>query len=223
MPKDVKDSLIIIIICLLTFLWSKTSLGGFSLQFSALLFLLFVLIKRFLKKSVAFIPLETIFFTILVLLLVFNTGGLSSPLFFLFYFLLFALSLLLEPQIALTLALTLIVIFLIDLKEIESLESLIPLFSLPFITPLAVFFGREHQKLEKTEKELDHDEKAALLWLSTTFKERLENISELLLNISSDNLNARQQKDLKAINHHVKRLKTLGKKLKDEIEGKLEE
>ena len=162
MPKDVKDSLIIIITCLLTFLWSKTSLGSFSLQFSALLFLFFMIAKRFFKKTTLFIPLKAIFFTILILLLVFDTGSLFSLLFFLLYFLLFSLSLLLEPQIALTLSLTLIVIFLIDLKEVASLESLIPLFSLPFITPLAVFFGREHQKLEETEKELDHDEKETL-------------------------------------------------------------
>ena len=222
MPKDVKDSLIIIITCLLTFLWSKTPLGSFSLQFSALLFLFFMIAKRFFKKTTLFIPLKAIFFTILILLLVFDTGSLFSPLFFLLYFLLFSLSLLLEPQIALTLSLSLIVIFLIDLKEVESLESLIPLFSLPFITPLAVFFGREHQKLEETEKELDHDEKATLLWLATTFKEHLDNISDLLLNISNNDLNTQQQKDLKAINHNVKRLKTLGEKLKNEVEGRLE-
>lgn len=223
MPKKVKNSLLIIIACFLTFLWSKTPLGEFSLQLSAVIFLLFLFGRRFLQRTPLFILAEAVFFTILILLLILDTGGLSSPLFFLIYFLLFSLSLLLEPQTAFILSLTLIILFLFTLEKIESFGSLIPLFSLPFITPLAVFFGREHQKLEKTEKELAHDEKQTLLWLTTTFREHLHNISDALQNIKEDNLTEQQKESLKIINHNVKRLKILGEKLKNTVEGELKE
>ena len=222
MPKNVRDSLLIITTCFFAFLWSKTSLKGFSLQISAVLFLFFILARRFFKKTSLFIPLEAVFFTTLILLLVFDTGGLTSPLFFLVYFLLFSLSLLLEPLTAFVLSLTLIILFISSMPELKNFEGLLPLFSLPFITPLVVFFGREHQNLKKTEKELAHDEKQTLLWLTTTFKEHLNNISELLLSITNNNLSNQQRENLKAINHNVKRLESLGEKLKNTVEGRLE-
>jgi len=224
MPKKVKNSLLIIIACFLTFLWSKNQyLREFSLQLSAVLFLFFLLERRFLKRTSLFILSEAVFFTILIVLLILDTGGLSSPLFFLVYFLLFSLSLLLEPQTAFILSLTLIILFLATLEKIESFGSIIPLFSLPFITPLAVFFGHEHQKLEKTEKELAHDEKQTLLWLTTTFREHLHNISDALQNIKEDNLTEQQRESLNTINHNERRLEKLGEKLKNTVEGELKE
>lgn len=221
MPKDIKDSFLIIIACFFAFLWAKSPLASFSLQLSALLFLFFLASKHFSKRTSLFVPSEALFFTILILLLIFDTGGLSSPLFFLLYFLLFALSLLLTPQTAFILSLTLIILFLFNLEEIKNFGTLIPLFSLPFITPLAVFFGRQHQKLKQTEKELAHDEKQTLLWLTTTFSEHLHKISDTLQNIKKDNLIDQQKENLKAIGHNVKRLKKLGDKLKETVEGEL--
>lgn len=221
MPKNIKDSLLIITISFFAFLWSKSPLADFSLQLSAFLFLVFLISKRFFKKTSFFSTSQALFFTLLVLILVFDTGGLSSPIFFLVYFLLFCLSLLSEPQTAFILSLTLIILFLFSLKEIRDFTHLIPLFSLPFITPLAIFFGREHQRLKATEKELAHDEKQTLLWLTTTFKEHLSNISEYLQNISTENLDEKQKQTLKEIEHNAKRLKSLGEKLKSAVEGEL--
>lgn len=223
MPKHIKDSLLIIIVSCLAFLWSKTPLTNVSLQLSAVLFLLFLILRRFFKKTAFFLTFEALFFTLLVLILVFDTGGLSSPLFFLIYFLLFSLSFLLEPQAAFILSLTLIVLLIFSLPEVQNFQMLIPLFSLPFITPLAVFFGREHQKLKATEKELAHDEGQTLLWLTTAFHERLETISEYLQNISTKNFDEQQKESLKEVKHHVKRLRGLGQKLKKEVEGRLED
>lgn len=223
MPKDVKDSALIIIVCFFAFLWSKTPLADYSLQLSAFLFLLFLLVKRFFKKTSFLLPLEAIFFTLLILVLVFDTGALTSPLFFLVYFLLFSLSLLLEPQTAFILSLTLIILFLFTLEEIKSFTYLIPLFSLPFITPLAVFFGREHQELKQAEKEIAHDEGQTLLWLTTVFSQHLHKTSEHLQNIKKDNLTDQQKKELGAMDHQLKRLETLGEKLKNTVEGRLKE
>ena len=221
MSKPVRESLIIILTSLFVFFWSATRLKEFSLQLTALLFLILIFTRRFLKKTSPSPFLQIVFSTTLVLLLVLDTGGLSSPLFFLIYFLLFALSLLLTPQTAFVFSLSLIALFLAGLEKLEDLKLLIPLLSLPFITPLAVFFGQEHQRLKSTEKELAHDEKQTLLWLTTTFKEHLEKISKALENIKKDNLTDQEREELKTAEHSLKRLKVLGEKLKKEVEGEL--
>jgi len=89
-----------------------------------------------------------------VLLIVFATGGITSPLFFLNYFLLFELSLLLEPVIPLILSISLIGFYFFTDGVGGSPLRLLELVSFPFMTPLAFLFGKIYQKEENQKKEI---------------------------------------------------------------------
>lgn len=216
----------------LILIFVNSAWNNFSLQLVAFLFTLYIL-KSFLLRKQVRLPLEiekifeAIIFTAVVLLLITSTGSLTSPLFFLVYFLLFTLSLLLEPQIAMALSLFLIPFFLLSfpMEEKFPVQQLVPLFSLPFITPLAVYLGRlylksENQKKEikalsaqkeKVFKELVSDEKQTLLWLGTILRNHLHAIREAAENFRGD-------LDLEIIKKSVRRLEKLAEKLKEEIE-----
>jgi len=88
-----------------TFFWhNNPGLSQYSLQLSSLLLAVFLfhnLLGRKKSLSLSFIKYQSISnsltITLLLLLLVLDTGGLTSPLFFTLDFLLFGLSLLFNP------------------------------------------------------------------------------------------------------------------------------
>ena len=157
--------------------------------------------------------------------------GLTSPLFFLVYFLLFAVSLLFDPKITLTLTATLIIFFL---NSISSLYDLVQLFSVILILPLAIFVGRQYLKvleagqkikiLEKDQQELTSflakEETDSLLWLSINLKNGLLSIvrlsSDLLSGIGQ--LTLIQKENLEKIHQTAKELLKGGQKLKEKID-----
>lgn len=83
---------------------------------------------------------------ILIVNLILLTGGINSPVFFLTYFLLFALGLLLEPMASFIATVVLIIGFLLQLPDGQTLTSLLPLVSLALMTPFALILGQEYQK-----------------------------------------------------------------------------
>lgn len=158
MSKDIIHSIILIAAILISFVFGKTNLVQYDVQISAFLFIILYSIKRFVipKDSVSRL-VESVIFTLVVLFTVNATGGIHSPFFFLIYFLLFALSLLLEPIISITTTIALIVMFMLSLPENQSFNTLLPLFSLALLTPFALFMGQEYIKNEKLEREVKQE------------------------------------------------------------------
>lgn len=139
---------------ILTFFWvTNEVLAGLSLQLTGILVLALILTRRMLKP-VSFRLVESTVSTMAVLLIATATGGLSSPLFFLNYFLLFELSLLLEPIIPLILSVILIGFYLYTNEIGGSPFHLLELLSFPFMTPLAFLFGKIYKKEENQKKEI---------------------------------------------------------------------
>ncbi len=149
-------------------------------------------IKTLNKDGVNIFILNTIVF-----LLIFSTGSLNSPLFFLLYFISFAIAFVLLPQMVFVFILGSILIFLPDaliLNETSPetkllVENLIKLASLGLISPLAYFFGKEyqeriiHQEQDKEVAEIISNEAANVLnneedRLSEEDKEQLVDIIE---------------------------------------------
>ncbi len=187
MVNEIAHSVILVIAVAFSFLFAKTGLKNYDLQFTAGLFIFFYLAKKFLlPKNPVSRLLESVIFTLVVLVLVNTTGGSSSPFFFLVYFLLFSLSLLLEPIIAITVSLTLIIFFLFELGENQSLKTLLPVFSLAFLTPFALFMGQEYLKNIKLQKKLIRTKEDSFLFLSLMLKNHLKNISEAVENFLGD-------------------------------------
>lgn len=154
MPNRVALHLAILTIAVvLTFLWVTDSLlANYTLQLTAVL-VLALIASRHLHRPSRFRLVESIVSTICVLLVTTTTGGTSSPLFFLNHFLLFELSLILEPAIPMFLSLALITFYLFS-HQVGEGSSLLPLLSFPFMTPLAYYFGLIYNKSVNQHREL---------------------------------------------------------------------
>lgn len=219
-----KHSLLLLLVVIVIFCWAISPYQTFGTQIVATLLALF-LTKHFFRDHLTTQReslIDSLILTALVLVIVTATGGLSSPLFFLVYFLLFILSLLLEPTIPLILAFSLIVYFMFA-SPINSPSELLPLFSFPLITPLAVYFGREHKRniyhkhdnLHLKES-IRRETEDVLFWLTTTFSREMGKISQTIDKFP--NLTQTQKPYLNSIKNAVFRLKKLGERLKEAIE-----
>src|SRR3989338_1567852 len=114
--------------------------AAYDLQVVASLFIIYFFLRKRFHMSPFLYLIEALMFIFIVLMTVFGTGGISSPFFFLLYFLLFAVSLLLTGSISLILTLLLVVLFLFSSPS-GSIMEFIPVFSLPFIAPFAQYLG----------------------------------------------------------------------------------
>lgn len=140
-------------ICLLFFWVTDEQLAVYSLQLTAILLLTLLVSHRFLRLN-HFKMLESVISTIAVLLVVGSTGGVASPFFFLNYFLLFELSLILEPLVPLILAGTIILFYFTTSETGTTLLQMAELLAFPCMTPLAYFFGKIYRKEENQKREI---------------------------------------------------------------------
>lgn len=181
MSKEIIHSAVLIVTIALTFIFPKTNLARYDLQISAFLFIILYLVKRLAgrHKDPASRLLESVVFTLIILMTVNATGGVNSGFFFLIYFLLFSLSLLLEPIVSITTTIGLIIFFLMSLPPGQSLKSLLPIFSLAFLTPFALFLGQEYVEVQRSKEN-------AFLFLSLMIKNHIKNIETALENFMGD-------------------------------------
>lgn len=230
-------SLFLLSAVFVTWLWtSNPDLNLYNLQFIGL-FVLFYFISHFLSRSTSTTTtIDALIFTIIILLLVASTGGLSSPLFFLIYFLLFAVSLLFEPAITFTLTLALVAFFW---PSPLTPNAAIQLLSVILILPLAIFLGkqylhaleaREEIKILKIagrqlEKHLSSQETNTLFWLSLNLKENLlvimDRSSDLLTGLGK--ITPSQKESLEKIHSAAKELLKSGAHLERQIDRETDE
>jgi hypothetical protein len=180
---------------ILTYFWTKNpTLSSYNLQLTGLLTIFYFLSRLLIKKNPILLNLEsTVIFTSIILLLIFSTGSLESPLFFLLDFLLFALALFVEPFQAGAIAILISLIFLATGQNLTT-TSAVNLFSLLLITPLAIIFGKkflENQassgKIEILEKTIADEETDTLLWITTKSKPTLISIIDNLSQVIGSN------------------------------------
>ncbi len=186
MNKEIIHSLILIFSVVLTFIFPKTNLASYDLQITAFLFIVLYLTKKFFIKNSSSRLIESVIFTLVVLGIVNATGGVNSPFFFLIYFLLFSVSLLLEPIISITLTLTLISFYLLMMPQNQDFKSLLPILSLAFLTPFALYLGKEYEQIRQLTKKNQQMEKDNLLFLTLIIKNHLKNISQAIENFMGD-------------------------------------
>lgn len=237
MPRFLLHCLFLAASVALAFFWtSNPQLSFYTLQLTALFVLLYFINQALSRRSQNPLGLviDATIFTLIVLLLVTSTGGLTSPVFFLLYFLLFGLALLFEPAITIALTLLLVIFFILTPTAKPALEALLQLFSLVLITPLALYFGNQYLKvLEKEDKikilkqevkasdnQLEKEETDTLLWLSLNLRkttaEILDEIAHLLADIS--HLSVGQKERLLKVRAKLLGLLQSGEKLKKEVD-----
>lgn len=138
----------------LTFFWTiNEELSFYSLQLTAILLLTLIISHRLVKPP-SFKLVESTVSTMMVILVVASSGGISSPLFFLNYLLLFELSLLLEPMIPLILSGALIAFYLLTNDTTQSVFQLLELLAFPLMTPLSSLLGSLYQKVKNQKRQI---------------------------------------------------------------------
>jgi len=209
---------------ILTYFWTKNPVtSAYTLQLIAL-FVLFYFLNQAKGGKKAKMFINTLVFTIVILLLVASTGGLTSPLFFLVYFLLFGASFLLEPTIIFTFTFILIAFFLLLTPSIKP-ENFITLTSLLFIAPLALFFGKQYLKVLESKREIKvlnkaikKEETDSLLWLSLELKNNLQRIIKRTNELLKASFDLNKKEKLEEILASAQRLLRTGEKLKKEVD-----
>jgi len=216
--RFILHSLFLIAAVVLAYIWTThPELSYYTLQLTAV-FILFFFLNQFIsrrRRQRVNLTIDAVIFTMVILLLVSSTGGLTSPLFFLIYFLMFGLALLFEPT------------------------EILQLFSLLLITPLALFFGRQYlQLLESEEKikileeesqilegEIEKEETDTLLWTTLELKKDLADILDRVSTLLADvgHLTVRQKENLEKIREKAKNLLKTGQKLKEEVDKTTDE
>ena len=233
-------SLFLITAVVLTYLWtSSADLSTYTIQLIAV-FILFYFANQFafkkkpLNKTKKII--DALIFTLVILLLVGSTGSLSSPLFFLVYFLMFGLALLIGPTATLALALAMVLLFGLTSEKTEPAREAMQLFSLLLVAPLASFFSSQYLKaleaedkitiLKKEsgilEEQIKDEETDILLWTSLNLKQSLVNILEETTDLLSDvaHLTHKQKEKIMKIKQNASKLLATGQSLKEEVDKK---
>lgn len=210
MTKEIAHALILIFTIVLTFVLPQTNLANYDLQISAGLFIFLYLTKKFiLSKNIYSRLIESVIFTLIIMGIVNSTGGLTSPFFFLIYFLLFSLSIILEPIISITTTITLIIFFLLNLPPNQSINTLMPIISLAFITPFAMFLGQEQIEAQTSKQKNQKQKEETYLFLSLLIKNHLKNIKEAAQNFVGDH-------QLEIIKKSVQRMERLIEKFEND-------
>ena len=186
MYTAIMHSTLIIITIAFSFLFSKTPLASLDIQINAFLFILLFISRRWYRNKDKNHLVESVIFTFMVSSIINTTGGLTSPYFFLLYILLFSLSLFLEPIISITTTVALIFFYLLSVPINQSLEQLLPIFSLALITPFAMFLGEENFKERKERERSSNLKKSTFLFLSLILKNHINNIIQAAENFLGD-------------------------------------
>lgn len=175
-------SLFLSLAVIFTYIWTADpTLSSYNLQLTAVLILSYFLSRLVIKKNtLARDTASTIILTSVTLLLIFSTGGLRSPLFFLLDFLIFALALLFEPWQASLLSTLLAGLFFLRYFAGISNSDIANLVSLLIMGPIALVLGRkflESQaaagKIQILEDQVSKEQTDTLLWISTQAKPTL--------------------------------------------------
>jgi len=153
-----------------------------------------------------------------VLLLIFSSGGINSPIFFVLFFLLFVIALLFDPYQAAIASFLLVSLFLWQNFSDLSSVMIIDITSLILMTPLAMIFSNSYLKYLQSEgkisllKEAIKDEQTdSLLWIATTAKPSLATILNSLTDIVIY-LNSKGQ-DVTISKSFIEKLKAIQKDL----------
>lgn len=157
--KIVKETLTLLVSTGIVLIIVNTSFSLYLTQILAFIVAISVLVivvkKKKNKEILSGSLLEVFGITTSIFLTIFLTDAVNSPLFFLLYFLLFGIAFLMEPYAVFIFLAGILILFVpkmlpgIDVAELARVGGII------LISPIAYFFGREFQRREKLEKDIE--------------------------------------------------------------------
>ncbi len=217
------QTLYLAITTLATYLWvNSTTLSPYTLQLIAglaLIYLFLQFIPTNKSKSRQVITIDILILTTITLLLITETGGLTSPLMFLIYLLLFAVALIFEIQVTLSLTLALILYFtFLPSTNLTSLTQITEIIALLLITPLAIFTSHQYDLAQEEKLHLEHEETDTLLFISLNLKPTLAKILDTLSYIIPKISTYSDQEKLKQTYQDLRQLFQAAQKLETDVD-----
>lgn len=208
--KVIIQSGVLITSFIIVYLWQLTSLSEFTVPFLGLLIAVFLMVSA-RKKGKGFLtlgggPLGIFLLTTLILLLIFSTEGINSPLFFLLYFLGFGIAFVFEPVTAFVFVIGAFLILFQDATKIDATNNLLKLGSLLVISPLAYFFGTEYKKTDEQSEEITG--------LKERAKDSADTISEDIEEVITNEKSNLKEKDLEKLNEVLEEAEDLRQETK---------
>jgi hypothetical protein len=158
--KILKQASVLIASFILVFAWQNTSVSLYTVPILGIL-IFFYLLFSFKKKGKGFLtlggdsPWIIFILTTLILLLIFTTEGINSPIFFLLYFLGFGVAFVFEPMVVFVFVVGVILIFIPDILKDDVTGNALKMASLLLISPLAFFFSSEYRKTDQKNEEIE--------------------------------------------------------------------
>ncbi|OGD82879.1 hypothetical protein A2572_03730 [Candidatus Collierbacteria bacterium RIFOXYD1_FULL_40_9] len=193
----VQSLLIFISIFFPTLFASNPNLEPYSLQACGVIVLVYIAFKKLLRPEYQSIS-SMLFIMAFIQILVISTGKTSSPLFFLYYFVLFALSVTFEKYLVFFLTAITISSYLYLQPNIlnDFNQSTANLLSLLLITPLANYYSKAviknsiaKEKIKLLQEDLSQTETDSLLWLTTenkpTLSQVINSVTDIIIYLKS--------------------------------------
>ncbi len=174
------------------YLWQIIGFSKYSIPAIGFLVFLFILLSFKSKKNFSLGgPLNFLLLTVVLLLFILSTGGLNSALFFLLYFLLFAISFSLNPKTVFIFPIGVLIIFFNDVFKADVTTNVIKVASLFLLSPLAYFFGTFYKRGEVQQDEVIKTKERAV--------EASQVITEDVEEIIEDNKEKLSEKDMQKL------------------------
>lgn len=156
--KLLTHGLVLLVSFGLVFVWEQSGADTYTIQAVAALvavYLVLTFIRRKRHQIENFGVADIFILNTAIFLLIYTTGNIYSPLYFLLYFLGFGITFIFEPATVFLFTIGAVLIFMPEAMKNGSIESYIKLGSLLLISPLAFFFGQEYRDRDKQEEALD--------------------------------------------------------------------
>jgi len=197
---------VILVSSVFIFIWQFAELSDFTVPLLGILIFLYLIVSArkggsgFLKMGGEG-PWGIFILNTVILLLIFSTGSMNSPLFFLLYFLGFGIAFVFEPPVTFIFAICAILIFLPDSLKADTTNSLLKLGSLFLISPLAYFFGNEYRKNDKQTESIEG--------LKERAKDSADTISEDIEQVIKEEKQNLKEKDMEKLNEALEETEDL--------------
>lgn len=197
MPTYLKRILLILGTIVAAILGSKIPIAQADFILTLLVTLAYTGVRKFHKTARGKHYLsDTLLFIFVATSIIFSTGKLDSPFFFLTYFMLFGAGLLLDWVACLTIAIGIIAFFITDSGLYALSNHILQLLSLILIVPFSILLSREHARLSDIEEIHAGENADDLLFLSIIIKGHLQSLFELTEKTTDTNISLEMKKIL---------------------------
>lgn len=219
------ESFAVVLSTIIAVMFSFSPFAVYDLQVIALLFFIYIVLKRKFMSSFGYFTFEVSLFIFTGVVIVFSSGGLNSPLFFLLYVLIGACALLLERATLWVLAVVILSAFIGTEEWNFTLRELISLASVPLVSYVAQYVGNIHKSYRKqkalmyefirsrnnVKQAKTHEKEQTLLFITTILTRHFDDIKQRLVDFSGD-------EDLRYLKTKMKDIDNVIHKFKEYIE-----